>query len=262
MAAVFVLSVAGVTPADWSLVEPWAVVSHISAGTHPTVLGATETSCAAEPHINQRLVANIEAACAAHPTLTVVINLYDQHNASGSTWKHCLGALPECVAHVANTGGMKVMFWTYVLTPAFVRAFDYVWCCDDDMFVGSFDLDDAIHTMEIGNISMAQPVVFNATTAHLVNFSLPTPKRRLLSGTEEVALSAANPLVPSSCRAQSVERVEVQTPMVHRAAWTVLHEEVWAHERNAHICGVAVWLCELVCFPVCRALCGVTKATA
>ena len=230
---VFSLFVGAIRPPDRALVAPVSlegqgyVALHSTKpdDRHPLVLGATSTSCSAEPHINQRLVDNIAVACERFPWLTIIINLYDQHDAKGSAWQGCLGPLPACVAHVTNEGGMKVMFWTYVLTPTFVEEFDYVWCFDDDMFIGSFDLEAALQTMEIANISMAQPVVYNASTAHL----LPArPQRRLLTGTAEVALSAATQFVPSSCRAQSATRLETQTPIVRQSAWVVLHAEVRA----------------------------------
>ena len=229
---VFSLFVGAIRPPDRALVAPVslegqgdvALHSTKPAYRHPLVLGATSTACF-EPHINQRLVDNIAVACERFPWLTIMINLYDQHDAKGSAWQGCLGPLPACVAQVTNEGGMKVMFWTYVLTPTLVEEFDYVWCFDDDIFIGSFDLEAALQTMEIANVSMAQPVVVHASTAHL----LPArPQRRLLTGTAEVALSAATQLVPSSCRAQSATRLETQTPIVRRSAWVVLHEEVRA----------------------------------
>ena len=226
-----------------------------STTTTVRVLGATETSCAVD---NSPLLRGITRACekaegsGGSLELRVMLNLFDYDSDGGagrnaSQVASCLGSsapLPTC-ATLTFVRGYKLAFWQREVTPAAVAhgKHDVVWLFDNDMEAESFDVEESARLLLASNASLAQPLVSLSIARQMSGLSQ-------LSGEDFKQLSAANPLTPAGCKAQSVPFVEIQTPMVTAAAWATVHKLIlaglpsWLTLSSDH--GVGVTWCPLL----------------
>lgn len=198
----------------------------------PRVLGVTATACAVR-ETNEVLFRELEQACAAYPSLSVVLNVFDAPgvapSAADPAASHSLGCpahqtpnatMPACVAWVARVPGMKAAFWRYAVGEAAVRdaRADIVWLFDNQMGVGAFDLRRAAATLLASGVAIAQP---------RVPPKMPNAVWKKGGAGEFLGLAASVPLQPAGCRAQAVTYVEVQTPMLTAAAYVAVHRRLF-----------------------------------
>lgn len=192
----------------------------------PRVLGVTETACAVRA-TNEVLLNEIGQACAAYPSLSVILNVFDA--AADPAASRSLGCparlspnatVPACVTWVAHVPGMKAAFWRYAVGEAAVRdaRAEVVWLFDNQMGVGAFDLRRAAATLLASGVAIAQP---------RVPPKMPNAVWKKGGPTEFLGLAASVPLQPAGCRAQAVTYVEVQTPILTAAAYVAVHRRLF-----------------------------------
>lgn len=167
-------------------------------------LGAVAFACTASD-ISTRLLRAVHKLCSRWSSLRFLLNAYDTSHCPS----HVSDSLPSC-ATLTHVPGMKGLFWKSKLTENVTRPFSFVWLFDSDMVIDEFELGSAQDAMHKARVSAAQPLIWAG------------PEKRCSDHDE---LNAVWPM-PTGCRAQKVNMIEVMVPIFKQDAWRYVHEHV------------------------------------